>query len=210
MRVYPLIRKQKHTFTCNNGGTNGIFICRLHTENRSIGDRRTATKLSVWHLWTATAGVGQEGFLQLYQQWNSDNIGYRIARTVAHKGTTISKWDCRAADKDSFQFGDAERTSPGGYFAEVEQQRRRIEYRWMKGTNAMFYLTYNYTNARRSRMAIACVIRCKKHIWKAASGAGHHWNASSWVASVAISWRSMQSRQGNQQVVQPGDAATSE
>lgn len=25
----------------------------------------------------------------------------------------------------------------------------------------MFYLTYNYTNARRSRMAIACVIRCK-------------------------------------------------
>ena len=31
----------------------------------------------------------------------------------------------------------------------------------MKGTNAMFYLTYNYTNARRSRMAIACVIRCK-------------------------------------------------
>jgi hypothetical protein len=25
----------------------------------------------------------------------------------------------------------------------------------------MIYLTYNYTNARRSRMAIACVIRCK-------------------------------------------------
>ena len=25
----------------------------------------------------------------------------------------------------------------------------------------MFYLTYNYTNARRSRMAISCVIRCK-------------------------------------------------
>ena len=99
--------------------------------------------------------------MQLYQQWNSDNIGYRIARTVAHKRTTISKWDCRAADKDSFQFGGAERTSPGGYFAEIEQQRRRIEYRWMKGTNAMFYLTYNYTNARRSRMAIACVIRCK-------------------------------------------------
>ena len=88
------------------------------------------------------------GFLQLYQQWNSDNIGYRIARTVAYKRTTISKWDCRAADKDSFQFGDAERTSPGGYFAEVEQQRRRIEYRWMKGMNVMFYLTYNYTNAR--------------------------------------------------------------
>ena len=67
----------------------------------------------------------------------------------------------RAADKDSFQFGDAERTSPGGYFTAIEQQRRRIEYRWMKGTNVMFYLTYNYTNARRSRMAIACVIRCK-------------------------------------------------
>ena len=58
-------------------------------------------------------------------------------------------------------FGDAERTSPGGYFTAIEQQRRRIEYRWMKGTNAMLYLTYNYTNARRSRMAIACVIRCK-------------------------------------------------
>ena len=88
------------------------------------------------------------GFLQLYQQWNSDNIGYRIARTVACKRAVVSKWDCRAADKDSFQFGDAERTSPGGYFAEVEQQRRRIEYRWMKGMNVMFYLTYNYTNAR--------------------------------------------------------------
>ena len=25
----------------------------------------------------------------------------------------------------------------------------------------MFYLTYNYTNARQSRMAIACVIKCK-------------------------------------------------
>ncbi len=48
---------------------------------------------------------------------NSDNIGYRIARTVAYKRTAVS--------------------------------------------NAMFYLTYNYTNARRSRMAIACVIRCK-------------------------------------------------
>jgi len=52
---------------------------------------------------------------------------------VACKRAVVSKWDCRAADKDSFQFGDAERTSPGGYFAEVEQQRRRIEYRWMSG-----------------------------------------------------------------------------
>ena len=77
------------------------------------------------------------------------------------KGLTFPNGICRAADKDSFQFGDAERTSPGGYFTAIEQQWRRIEYRWMKGTNAMFYLTYNYTNARRSRMAIACVIRCK-------------------------------------------------
>ena len=88
-------------------------------------------------------------------------LRHRIARTVAYKRTTISKWNCRAADKDSFQFENAERTSLGGYFTEIEQQRRRIEYRWMKGTNAMFYLTYNYTNARRSRMAIAYVIRYK-------------------------------------------------
>ena len=31
-----MIKKQKHTFTCNNGGTNGIFICRLHNESFDI------------------------------------------------------------------------------------------------------------------------------------------------------------------------------
>ena len=34
----------------------------------------------------------------------------------------------------------------------------------------MFYLTYNYTNARQSRMAIACVIRCKNTYGKQLAG----------------------------------------
>ena len=31
-----MIRKQKHTFTCNNGGTNGIFICRYTQKTEAL------------------------------------------------------------------------------------------------------------------------------------------------------------------------------